>query len=568
MRSHPTSAGRLCVRGWQVGDLVTSARQLTQPLVRRDGQLVPCSYQDALAAAAGFLGEARGGKIPTWLLGAAHLTNEDAFAAACFAADVMGTPYRGCPARAVDDAVICRLQQILRTPYLHPPLGSLAERDVILVLHSSLDTQHPQANAWTLEAETNGAKLIVLDEVCGDLARVADVYVQLGPDGLQDALTALVRGARGETDASDKGALGEALELLVGAERPAIVASAAALPAPSVAALAGTLAAALVGDDDAANAVFLMRSESNSLGTAVMGLTPEGDAETNLHQLLGDDRSLAATVIVDDDLTQFVGLDGFERLRPKLGRLIVLSAFPSPTVDLADVVLPMATIGQQESTVTSGAGRVWLMDALIDPPGEARSAVQTLADLAGRMGGSVVGPEPAQVWRQVRAQVPACADVDLEALQAGGEVLLRRDELALMLPPLDDFPAASALEDDGEEKSLVLIVRRDQNDRAFDPRVPSMALLERDMLRARVPYIWHSRDEMVERRIRPGQPVQITTRFGSAEVPAQSLDGAPDGLIVLPYHLGDLRHTLAGPGEPEACGGRSWRALRAELTAP
>ncbi len=566
MRSHPTSAGRLCARGWHVGDLTTSPDQLTQPLVRRDGQLADCSYEEAVGAAAEFLAEARGGKTPTWLLGAAHLTNEDAFAAASFAAEVMSTPFRGCPARVVDDAVICRLQQILRTPYLHPPLGSLAERDVILVLHSSLDTQHPQANAWTLEAQRNGAKIIVLDEVRLDLARVADVFVQLRPGGLQDALASLVRGARGETDASDEGALSEALKLLVAAEYPAIVASAGALPAPSVGTMAGTLAAQLVGDGAAADALFIMRSESNSLGTSVMGLTPEGDDETSLHQLLAEDRSFAATVVVDEDLAQFVGLDGFESLRPKLGKLIVLSAFPSPTVDHADVVLPMATLGQQESTVTSGAGRVWLNDAMMEPPGEARSGVQILADLARRLGGVVVGPELAQVWEQARAEIPACVNVSLEELEAGTEVLLRPDDIPLRLPPLDDLPAEAALESDGGENSFVMIVRRDHNDRAFDPRVPSMALLERDMLRARVPYIWLSRDEMIARRIRPGTPVKITTSFGSAEVPAQSLEGAPDGLIVLPYHFSDLRRTLAGPGEAESCGSRSWGSVRAELT--
>jgi len=569
MRTHPVSGGRLCVRGWQVGDLATSFLQLQHPLIRRDGELVKSSYEDALAAAVELLNEAKSAEEPVWVIGATNITNEEAFATTRFAAGAVGADSRGCPARAADDSVSCWLQHSLGEQYLHPPLSALAECDVVLVLHSSLDTQHPQANAWVLRAQRAGATVIVLDEVCWDLGRVADLFVQLEPDGLGRALEFFVNGLRDPDSVNvDDSALSEALSLLAGAERAAIVASAAALPESSVAATAGTLATLLCGERSPSDTIYMMRSEANSLGTAVMGLGPDGSAQTDLWELLDAERSLAATVLVDGDLARFVGVEGFDKLRPKLGRLVVLSAFPSPTADLADVVLPVATVGKREGTVVSGSGRVWLMDLFTDPPGEARPVVEVLADLTRLMGGEPVGPDIEEVWRAIRSEIPACCDVDLEELRAGQEVYVDHDALPILPAPSERPLGVPDLANGSDEYSWDLIVRRDDNDRAYDPRVQAMALLARDMLRARVPYVALNPGDMAEMRIRPGRTVQITTQLGSAQAEARSLEGVPPSTILLPYHFGDLRHELAGPGEAEPCGNRRWPSLRASLTGP
>ncbi|HUS80954.1 MAG TPA: molybdopterin dinucleotide binding domain-containing protein, partial [Armatimonadota bacterium] len=472
-----------------------------------------------------------------------------------------------------DDAAVSWLEQTLGEPYLHPPLSALTDSDVILALNSNLDTLHPQALARVLAAQRRGAKLIVLDEVRGRAAGVADVWLQASPGELGHTLELLVQGMQsrragapgGNAAGAQAPGVDEALALLAGAERAAIVASAAALPA-ACAASAGALAKLVSGHRSAADAIYLLRSEANSLGTALMGLAPGRADGTDLWALLDEQRSLAATVMVDEDLARLIGPEALARLRPKLGALVVLAAFPSPTTELADVVLPVATIGQREGSMMTGDGRVWWLDAITGAPGDARPAVQVLADLARRMGGRSVGPKPEAVWEQARWEIPACRAVDIEALRAGEPVSVLRESLAPSPEPAGVAFAVPELVDSDPERPWVLVVRPDENDRAFDPRVRAMVLIERDLRRGRAPYVSMSPEDLAERRIRPGRRVQIDTRYGKAELQVRQTEGIPAGMIVLPHHFPDLRRVLCGAGEPGACGGRQWRPVWAGLT--
>lgn len=569
MRCHPTSQGRLCVRGWQVGDLATSPLQLRHPQIRRADALVQTSYETAVNTAAGMLRAAAG---EVWVLGGAHLTNEEAFVTARLAADGLKTPYRGCPARAADDAAVCWLERSLGEPYLHPPLDRLPDVDAVVVLHATLVTQHPQADAWVLRAQRAGARLVVLDEVRRDLARAADLFVPLHPDGLVRALDFVAQGLRSGVApeavpaGGEREALAEMLQVLRQARRTAIVASMAALPEARVVRAAVDLAELVRGGQDVAEVLYLLRSEANSLGTTLMGLRPAPEVRLDLEELLHSDRTLAATVVVDDDLTRFVGVEGLQTLRPRLGKLIVLSAFPSPTTEQADVVLPVATVGQREGTVISEEGRVWLQDTLTGPPGQAKPVGQVIFDLAQGVRTPVPGPGVEQVWETLPHQVPAVRQVRLEALRAGEEVLVDREHLPRSRQRVEEPLEVPQLGEPDPQYEWTIIVRRDDNDRAFDPRMQAIVLLEQDMRRARMPYVGMSPEDMVALRLRGGAKLRLATEYGSAEAQVRRVDGLPAKTLLLPYHFADLRRALAGPGDVEGCGGRVWHAVRAKIT--
>ena len=176
------------------------------------------------------------------------------------------------------------------------------------------------------------------------------------------------------------------------------------------------------------------------------------------------------------------------------------------------------------------------------------------------------GPELNQVWEAVRRQVPACRDVDPQALRRGEVAMVNREALPESHQPIPEPLGVPDLVENPRGYEWVLLVRRDDNDRAFDPRMQAITLLERGMRRARVPYVALNPEEMRERRLRPGSTVHLNTHFGSAEAQVRALDGIPQGTIVLPYHFADLRRALAGSGQPEGCGSRAWQAVWAELT--
>ena len=57
--SHPTNEGRICVRGWHVHEVASSPNRLTNPLLRKNGQLQAVSWDEALGFIAGRMKEIR-----------------------------------------------------------------------------------------------------------------------------------------------------------------------------------------------------------------------------------------------------------------------------------------------------------------------------------------------------------------------------------------------------------------------------------------------------------------------------------------------------------------------------
>ncbi|HUA94991.1 MAG TPA: 2Fe-2S iron-sulfur cluster-binding protein, partial [Acidimicrobiales bacterium] len=90
LSSAPTGFGQFAGEERETGG---SAGRLTEPMVRKDGELVAVSWNEALAAAARGLASARdaGGPEAVAVLGGARLTNESAYAWAKMAKAVIGT---------------------------------------------------------------------------------------------------------------------------------------------------------------------------------------------------------------------------------------------------------------------------------------------------------------------------------------------------------------------------------------------------------------------------------------------------------------------------------------------
>jgi assimilatory nitrate reductase catalytic subunit len=95
-----------------------------------------------------------------------------------------------------------------------------------------------------------------------------------------------------------------------------------------------------------------------------------------------------------------------------LDLLVVCDFVPSETARLADVVLPVTQWAEEEGTMTNLEGRVLRRRKALDPPGQARSELQILADLAVALGSTVhFDTEPAAVFDELaRASAGGKAD--------------------------------------------------------------------------------------------------------------------------------------------------------------
>ena len=85
----PVNQGKLCVKGRYGYGFVNHPERLTSPLVRRDGKLVPASWDEALDLVASKLAGYRGDQFAA--LVSARCTNEENYLLQKFTRAVMGT---------------------------------------------------------------------------------------------------------------------------------------------------------------------------------------------------------------------------------------------------------------------------------------------------------------------------------------------------------------------------------------------------------------------------------------------------------------------------------------------
>jgi assimilatory nitrate reductase catalytic subunit len=178
------SEGRLCVKGMNAHQHVMSSERLLRPLVRKDGKLVPASWDEAFARIRDqFVSVSEQyGPDAIGLYGSGSLTNEAAYLLGKFARIGIGTKYidyngRFCMSAAasagnksfgIDRGLTCTLADI--------PLA----RCIILAGTNIAECQ-PTLMPYFTKAKENGATIIVIDPRVTATAQIADIHLQIRP---------------------------------------------------------------------------------------------------------------------------------------------------------------------------------------------------------------------------------------------------------------------------------------------------------------------------------------------------------------------------------------------------
>ena len=119
----------------------------------------------------------------------------------------------------------------------------------------------------------------------------------------------------------------------------------------------------------------------------------------------------ALWVIATNPLVSFPNVDVLAQGLENLDFLVVQDGFhPTPTTEIADLVLPAAIWGEKEGTYTNSERRVSKVNKAVDPPGAARSDFDIFLAIAEELGvrdelyPGWDGPEDAfEEWRRVSA---------------------------------------------------------------------------------------------------------------------------------------------------------------------
>lgn len=176
--------GNLCVKGRFGLDYVQDEKRLTKPLIRKNGELVETSWEDALGVVAEKLRQIKkeyGGDAIAGL-SSAKCTNEDNYVFQKFIRAAIGTNNVDHCARLCHASTVAGLARAFGSGAMTNSIEELAHSKCIFIIGSNTTEAHPVIGLVVKDAVVNnGAKLVIADPRTIDMVRFADLHVKQIP---------------------------------------------------------------------------------------------------------------------------------------------------------------------------------------------------------------------------------------------------------------------------------------------------------------------------------------------------------------------------------------------------
>lgn len=166
---------------------------------------------------------------------------------------------------------------------------------------------------------------------------------------------------------------------------------------------------------------LVRNAEDRRRAAELWGVPPETLSSVPGHHVLGMFRALERGdlrflwIQATNPMVSLPNVDRYRRAAARPDRFIVVSeAYPTPTTDVADVVLPAAMWIEREGIVANPERRVQHWDQLVPPPGDATSDAWLMIEVARRLGRAELFPwsrerHAGQIWEEFRRFHPTGA---------------------------------------------------------------------------------------------------------------------------------------------------------------
>jgi assimilatory nitrate reductase catalytic subunit len=441
--AHPVNRGLACQRGIRES-ADPGGEWLTRPLVRKDGELVPTSWDTALGIVATRLDASLGDPDRIAVLGSGQQTNEAAYLLGKFARGAVGTRNYDANTTLCMASAVTAYYDAFGSDGPPPTYADIGEADIHLIWGANPAAAHPVLFRW-IRRRSEGSRLIVVDPVESETAEHADLHVRPEP-GTDLALARTVLAHLVETGGIDRAFVDrytEGFDALVadlpdadgatataGVDRDTVATVADAFGERTLVywgmgvnqstrgtATAGALIdlCLATGNMGAGRGPFSLTGQANSMGTRVCsskgtwpGHRPFADPdhrrtvaeawgvpEERLPADPGPGPVGIAEAMADGDVdvcytvatNPAVGLPDTSTALEALEDvfLVAQDAFHTETTDLADVVLPAATWGESAGTATNMERTVSRVRPATDTPPGVRSDLDIVAALGRRL---------------------------------------------------------------------------------------------------------------------------------------------------------------------------------------
>ena len=402
--SDPVNWGWMCDRGRFGFEAVTAEGRVTEPQVRTADGLATTGWNAALAATVQLIADAKAaaGASSIGVIGGARGTNEDAFAWARLAHEVIGTPN-----------VSAQLGDGLPVGVLAMPRATIADvasAATIVLLAPDLKEELPVLYLRVRDAvEKRRAKVVEFTPKQGGLTRLAWKSIVTEPGTQVEA----VRTALADAEIAAQLATGP-VAIVVGR---ANLAESSALTVQALQALTSALPGATV---------LPVLRRGNVRGAIQVGMRPGpgGLDSRGILQAAADGKIECLVLVGADPLGDFPDNDLARRALAGARRIIAVDTHLSATSSRADVVLPAAAYGEKAGSTTNVEGRVSTVGRKVTAAGTSRPDWMIAAAIAQGLGTDLGYRTVEQITDDIAAKVAGFDEITGAALAASPDGIL------------------------------------------------------------------------------------------------------------------------------------------------
>ncbi len=177
------NAGHTCIKGRYAFGFYDHPDRLRSPLIKRNGKFEEVSWDDAYEYIKQKLEKIKNESGPDAIAGisSARCTNEENYVFQKMIRAAIGTNNIDCCARICHSPTAWGMQQTFGTGAATNSTEDIYHADLFLVIGANPTNAHPVTGAKIKQQVMKGKKLIVLDPITTDLAKLADYHIRLRP---------------------------------------------------------------------------------------------------------------------------------------------------------------------------------------------------------------------------------------------------------------------------------------------------------------------------------------------------------------------------------------------------
>jgi NADH-quinone oxidoreductase subunit G len=433
--------GQLCGRGRFGYQFINSDKRLTTPLVKKNGALVPATWEEAIEVVVSKLNEAKkSDPSSVAALVTPRLTNEELFLLRKLFKNVIGTDSIDHSAGYAHKALTEGLKECFGTTASPSVIGDIQKTDLLLVVKSDAYETHPVIGfEINLGVKRQGVDLRIISDKTGKLTKLPDAKTYLHKPGSEIlVINAIAKTILDQNLADPLAQSVPGFDALKSALAAVSVEQAAAVSGVSVEAITGLATdyakaekalillpiglgypghgseltkalanlAILTGKINKEGCGILVLGEkNNSQGAADLAIHPTANGRDAKAILDGCTSGAVKVLFVagENPVVSYPDKAKVVKALDSASFVVVQDMFLTETAQMADVVLPVKSFAEKCGTFTSVGRNVQKIRKAINAVGQSRSDREIAVELISRLTGETVTSSSSEILKEIAA---------------------------------------------------------------------------------------------------------------------------------------------------------------------